>query len=64
MDKHDGGIIGFYEIAEIINKNAYEKTQVTPRKCILELVEDLSRYLKTLQNTGFNEEEFKKLCLD
>ena len=63
MEKHDGGIISFFKIAEIINKNAYEKTEVTPRKCIIELTEDLSNYFKTLQNTGFNEKEFKKLCL-
>ena len=64
MDKNNAGIISFFEIAEIINKNAYDKTQVTPRTEIIKLTEDLSNYFKTLQNTGFNEKEFKKLCLE
>ena len=63
MEKHDAGIISFYNMADIINNNAYDKTEVTPRECIIKLTEDLIKYFKTLQNTGFNEEEFKNLCL-
>ena len=63
MEKHDGGIISFYEIANIINKNAYNKTEVTPKQDFKVFVDELSNYFKTLQNTGFDEEEFKILCL-
>jgi len=63
MEEHDAGIISFYQIASIINDNAYNKTEVTPKEDFIKLVDDLSRYFKTLQNTGFNEKQFKKLCL-
>lgn len=63
MEKHDGGIISFYEIANIININAYDKTEVTPKQDFIKFVDDLSKYFKTLQNTGFNEKQFKRLCL-
>lgn len=63
MEKHDGGIINFYQIANIINLNAYDKTEVTPKQDFIKFVDDLSKYFKTLQNTGFNEKQFKRLCL-
>ena len=61
MEKHDAGIISFYEIADIINKNiyCYGDNELIEMK----FIKDLSKYFKTLQNTGFDEEEFKILCL-
>ena len=64
MEEHDAGVITFYKIADIINKNAYNKTEVTPKEDFKVLVNELITYFKTLRNTGFNEKEFKSLCLD
>ncbi len=61
MEKHDGGIIGFFEIAEIINGIEID---ITTDEFRFKIISGLSNYFKTLQNTGFNEKEFKKLCLD
>jgi len=52
----------FEKIAEIINRNAYNKTEVTPKEDFKVLVNELSNYFKT-QNPLFNENQFKKACL-
>ena len=54
MDKHSAGVITFEEVASIINSNAYNKTEVTPREDIKKLVEDLSNYFEKLSNTDFD----------
>ena len=64
MDEHDAGIISFYDIAEILNQNLHregfgDRTDTTT----FLIMNDLTGYFKTLKNTGFNEKEFKKLCL-
>jgi len=63
MNKNSAGVITFEKIASIINNNAYDKTEVTPRECIKSLVGDLSIYFKKLPNVDFNERQFKKECL-
>jgi len=54
----------FEKIAEILN-NLYNNT--TPdsiyKSCVKDVTEDLSNYFKT-QNPLFNENRFKKACLE
>jgi len=52
----------FKEIADIININAFDKEEVTPKENIIKLTEDLSEYFKT-ENPLFDKEKFLKACL-
>lgn len=53
----------FKEIARIINKNAYSCEEIYPEENIKTLINDLSDYFKT-QNPLFNENRFKRACLE
>ena len=61
MDKRSGGIISFEEVAECIN---LIEVDISTDEFRYKVITNLSNYFKTLSNTDFDEEQFKKVCLE